>query len=60
VFDMGARGVDVVVRLLLSLVREPGAVQTPDDLRAFFTDFVVPVILHESGGHRTGEAGPTG
>jgi AcrR family transcriptional regulator len=47
VFDAGARGVDLVVRVMLSLVREPGTVRTPDDLRSFFDDFVVPVILHE-------------
>ncbi len=44
-FEAGARGVDFVVRQLLSLVREPGPVVGEPALRHYFSDFVVPVIM---------------
>ena len=44
-FDTGARGVDFVIRHLLSLALEPGHLLEERDVQAYFADFVVPVIM---------------
>ncbi len=39
------RVVDHLFRIVVSLVSEPGAILTADDLRAYIRDFVVPALL---------------
>lgn len=39
------RIVDHVARTLISLVREPGTVIEPDQVRAYLADFLIPVVV---------------